>query len=58
MDHPDAPRVLPDLALSVAEIHDETLGDQLLDLTSAPAGEPATSAGAATPDAGSPPSET
>jgi ABC-type Fe3+/spermidine/putrescine transport system ATPase subunit len=28
-------RVLPDPGVSVAEIHDETLGDQLLDLTSA-----------------------
>jgi ABC-type Fe3+/spermidine/putrescine transport system ATPase subunit len=30
----DALRVLPDPGVSVAEIHDETLGDQLLDLTS------------------------
>ncbi|MGH2859529.1 MAG: ABC transporter ATP-binding protein [Solirubrobacteraceae bacterium] len=35
----DALRVLPDPGVSVAEIHDETLGDQLLDLTgAAPAG--------------------
>ena len=54
----DALRVLPDPGVSVAEIHDETLGDQLLDLTSAPAGEPATSASATAPGAGSPPSET
>ncbi len=52
----DALRVLPDPGVSVAEIHDETLGDQLLDLTSGPAGEPATSASAAAPT--SPPSET
>jgi spermidine/putrescine transport system ATP-binding protein len=32
---PDALRVLPDPGVSVAEIRDETLGDQLLDLTSA-----------------------
>ena len=31
----DALRVLPDPGVSVAEIRDETLGDQLLDLTSA-----------------------
>ncbi len=30
----DALRVLPDPGVSVAEIHDESLGDQLLDLTS------------------------
>ncbi len=30
---PDALRVLPDPGVSVAEIHDESLGDQLLDLT-------------------------
>jgi spermidine/putrescine transport system ATP-binding protein len=30
----DALRVLPDPGVSVAEIHDEALGDQLLDLTS------------------------
>ncbi|MGH2876184.1 MAG: ABC transporter ATP-binding protein [Solirubrobacteraceae bacterium] len=35
----DALRVLPDPGVSVSEIHDETLGDQLLDLTNAaPAG--------------------
>ena len=54
----DALRVLPDPGVSVAEIHDETLGDQLLDLTSAPTGEPATSASATAPAAGSPPTET
>ena len=54
----DALRVLPDPGVSVAEIHDETLGDQLLDLTSAPTGEPATSASATAPGAGSPPTET
>ena len=30
----DALRVLPDPGVSVAEIHDETLGEQLLDVTS------------------------
>jgi spermidine/putrescine transport system ATP-binding protein len=34
----DALRVLPDPGVSVSEIHDETAGDQLLDLTSTPAG--------------------
>jgi len=36
----DALRVLPDPGVSVSEIHDETLGDQLLDVTS---GAPASS---------------
>lgn len=31
----DALRVLPDPGVSVSEIRDETLGDQLLDVTSA-----------------------
>ena len=33
----DALRILPDPGVSVAEIHDETSGDQVLDLTSTPA---------------------
>jgi hypothetical protein len=33
----DALRVLPDPGVSVAEIHDETTGDHVLDLTSTPA---------------------
>ncbi len=55
---PDAIRVLPDPGVSVAEIHDETLGDQLLDLTSAPVGAPeGQSAPAASPAPGAGPGE-
>jgi ABC-type Fe3+/spermidine/putrescine transport system ATPase subunit len=44
----DALRVLPDPGVSVEEIHGETLGDQLLDITSSSGGAasaPSTSAG-------------